>query len=480
MMNYLNKIKDLYNALSKIKFFFHGMFSFNRENVTSKPQGILQSAEDSQTKNNDQIKNNKDIEKFYDALEEQEEEFYDALEEQEEGIDTQDVAAKQQEESKIKFERTVAAHNNDAQQIVTEEKKYENNKYYSLQSGMEEKKEVDDVKTLALAFQIDAYIGTKVDLSTLKLQEIQPGRNEYSLRFTDNNGHAAILYTSNLTMYFPKFFEKHGRSYANAFTENASDYIVIGLKVPTEANILTEKASWLHPIARSIQSQIPESRSVYLPKCEKYMRLNYSMYNNNICLFLGGKATNMSGIPSETNWPIRDVLMQGRVANQIGIKVNSIENVTDANANYIKNTTDTNAYHTTAHNNKKSTPVKDYTQVGVDDVQTCKMQEPFMQPRKSQPLQSCNIEEIYICVVVAVIICMSISVYASLVVALAGLIIVEYYLLKHIGVSTQVDEVKAEQPMIKDNHVGVSSTQVDEVKEAQPMIKDNHDTALSL
>ncbi|VVC35082.1 Hypothetical protein CINCED_3A014652 [Cinara cedri] len=291
---------------------------------------------------------------------EEQEIWYDALEEQEEFFDTyeyiesdniQGVAKEKGEDNDLEYI------SNQGRDVIVEKGKCESGQYYSLQSGMKEKKEIDNTtKTLALAFQIDMrklYINNNINFSTLKLQKIQNGGDEYYLYFIDNSNNFIMFCTKSLNIYFPKHFEKrYGKSCAEIFPEreyNVCNHIIIPLEVQKEVSILTHK-SW-NPIKSSIQSNIPEINEVDLQNCDGHMNFHFDVTkSNNIHLSLTSNkiktAAIISGTPLETNWLIKDILIRGSFANQIGVnkmteievdrkrfKVNSVQNCSNHSSN---------------------------------------------------------------------------------------------------------------------------------------------------
>lgn len=324
-----NKVKGLYiDLISSIKSFFRKIFLLDEKPGMEEVQDVLEE-EAFDPKSLGQTHNSEEQEVWYDALEEQEE-FFDTHE-LIESDNVQGIAKEKGGDNDFEYI------SNQGQDVIVEEEKYESSKYYSLQSGMKEKKEIDNTtKTLALAFQIDTSklcVNNNIDFSTLKLQKIQYGGDEYYLRFIDNSNNFIMLCTKSLNMYFPKHFEKrYGKSYAEIFPEreyNVCNHIIIPLEVQKEVSILTHK-SW-NPIKASIQSNIPEINEVDLQNCDGHVHFNFDIKNsNNIHLSLKSNkiktAAIISGTPFETNWLIKDVLIRGSFANQIGInKMTEIE-----------------------------------------------------------------------------------------------------------------------------------------------------------
>ncbi|WP_353287531.1 hypothetical protein [Wolbachia endosymbiont (group B) of Gerris lacustris] len=99
-----------------------------------------------------------------------------------------------------------------------------------------------------------------------------------------------------------------------------SNDIIIPLQVPKEASILTEKFGWMNPIRVNIQSKIPDFPvNIDLKDCKNHVSFSLNS-NNTISLSLTSAkaqcAAVLSGTPTETNWPIKDILVRGNFINQ--------------------------------------------------------------------------------------------------------------------------------------------------------------------
>jgi hypothetical protein len=510
-----NMIRNLYISLIlKIKLFFHKIFFLDKNTATSESQGTFKKEKDLQTQDNEQT------EIWYDALEEQEEKYFEAQaciqsnDAQNTSVenyhDTQDKKGKQFKHIGINAQNIIAEeyfdareynvqstiesasttiekepcepieiNSDDTQNTSVDEKRYEDNKYYSLQSRMEEKKEIDDVKTLALAFQIDRIESSKnnkVDFSSLKLNKIQYGGSEYYFHCTNKNRDSIVLCTKRLNMYFPKYFAKHGKSCDKIFPEreyNFFNHIVIPLKVPKEASLLTEKAPLWNLIQLTRQSQIPELKSVYLPKYEKRMRFNLD--SDNISLSLGSMEASLLGIPQETKWPVKDILIQGSFANHIGVNkdnvksttgYNNAESIKKSSTNHTKNDEESiTGYDNVgyikrsqmeinkikAKNKIETNHANIITEISPTEVRNCTVKDAMInQPPMHVKKQSSNINKICASVIILAAVGVGISILtvsATLGVMCAGFMIIGtigYYAPQP---STQMDRIKQEQPV---------------------------------
>lgn len=210
------------------------------------------------------------------------------------------------------------------------------NKYYSLQDGLQEKNEFDRaMHTLTLAFEIEKPFSDS-DLSKFKLCELKQNGGKYTFTLEDDQKNRIELHSEYLNMYFPKYFEKHSKkgAYTELFSQEEngiSNDIIIPLQVPKEVGILTEKFGWMNFIKANIQSQIPDfPEEIDLKDCKDHV--NFSLNSNNtISLFLTSARTKfaakLSGTPIEINWPIKDVLVRGSFINQHIDKQSRVEKV---------------------------------------------------------------------------------------------------------------------------------------------------------
>lgn len=142
-------------------------------------------------------------------------------------------------------------------------------------------------------------------------------------------------------MYFPKYFEKHSkkRAYTELFSQKEnkiSNDIIIPLQVPKEVSILTEKFSWMNPIRVKIQSKIPDSpEDIDLKDCKDDVKFSFNS-NNTISLSLMSAWTKyaamLSGTPTKTTWPIKDILVRGSFINQLD-KQPRVEEVIESSYN---------------------------------------------------------------------------------------------------------------------------------------------------
>lgn len=213
-----------------------------------------------------------------------------------------------------------------------EKKEYEKNKYYSLQDGLQEKNEFDHTThTLTLAFEIEKPFPDS-DLSKFKLCELKQNGGKYTFTLEDDQKNLIELHSEYLNMYFPKYFEKHSKkvAYTQLFSQEEngiSNDIIIPLQVPKEVGILTKKFRWMN----FIKAKIPDfRRDINLKDCKDHVNF-YLNSNNTIYLFLTSApikvAAKLSGTPTETNWPIKDILVRGSFINQHIDKQTRVEKV---------------------------------------------------------------------------------------------------------------------------------------------------------
>ncbi|WP_265024709.1 hypothetical protein [Wolbachia endosymbiont (group B) of Protocalliphora azurea] len=246
--------------------------------------------------------------------------WYDSLKEQEPGEKERDLDEE---------EFFDAIENLDEEEVSAniEGKEYEKNKYYSLQDGLQEKNEFDHTThTLTLAFEIEKPFPDS-DLSKFKLCELKQNNDQKS---------RIELHSEYLNIYFPKYFEKHRKkgAYTELFSQEEngiSNDIIIPLEVPKEVGILTEKFGRMNFIKANIQSQIPDfPGDINLKDCKDHVNF-YLNSNNTISLFLTSApikfAAKLSGTPTETNWPIKDILVRGSFINQHIDKQTRVEKV---------------------------------------------------------------------------------------------------------------------------------------------------------
>ncbi|WP_341815792.1 MULTISPECIES: hypothetical protein [unclassified Wolbachia] len=217
-----------------------------------------------------------------------------------------------------------------------EKKEYEKNKYYSLQDGLQEKNEFDHTThTLTLAFEIEKPFPDS-DFSKFKLCELKQNGGKYTFTLEDDQKNRIELHSEYLNMYFPKYFEKHSKkeAYTELFSQEEngiSNDIIIPLQVPKEVGILTEKFRWMNPIRAMIQSKIPDfPEDIDLKDCKD--DVNFSLNSNNTMSFSlksakAQYAAMLSGTPTETNWPIKDILVRGSFINQHIDKQTRVEKV---------------------------------------------------------------------------------------------------------------------------------------------------------
>ncbi|AZU37771.1 hypothetical protein BBB02_04625 [Wolbachia endosymbiont of Bemisia tabaci] len=217
-----------------------------------------------------------------------------------------------------------------------EKKEYEKNKYYSLQDGLQEKDEFDRAThTLTLAFEITKPLPDS-DLSKFKLCELKQNGDKYTFILENDQKNRIELHSEYLNIYFPKYFEKHSRkgAYTELFSQEENEIrndIIIPLQVPKEVSILTEKFGWMNPIRAKIKSKIPDyPEDIDLKDCKDHVNF-YLNSNNTISLFLTSApikfAARLSGTPTETNWPIKDILVRGSFINQHIDKQTRVEKV---------------------------------------------------------------------------------------------------------------------------------------------------------
>lgn len=208
------------------------------------------------------------------------------------------------------------------EQENSERKEYDENKCYNLQDGLQEKNEFDHTThTLTLAFAIEKPLPDS-DLSKFKLCELKQNGGKYTFTLEDDQKNRIELHSEYLNMYFPKYFEKHSKkgAYTELFSQEEngiSNDIIIPLQVPKEASILTKELNWL---IRKVVGEIPDfPKEIDLKDCKDHV--NFSLNSNNTISFslTSAKAqcaAVLSGTPTETNWPIKDVLVRGNFINQ--------------------------------------------------------------------------------------------------------------------------------------------------------------------
>ena len=255
------------------------------------------------------------VENTIEAKVNEEDVWYDSLKEQEPGEKERDLDEE---------EFFDAIENLDEEEVSAniEGKEYEKNKYYSLQDGLQEKNEFDHTThTLTLAFEIEKPFPDS-DLSKFKLCELKKNGDKYTFILENDQKNRIELHSEYLNIYFPKYFEKHRKkgAYTELFSQEEnriSNDIIIPLQVPKEASILTKECNWL---IRKVVGEIP-----YYPvgKSLEYCRsrVNFFLNLNNIMSFSlksakAQYAAMLSGTPTETNWPIKDILVRGSFINQ--------------------------------------------------------------------------------------------------------------------------------------------------------------------
>ncbi|OAM04838.1 MAG: hypothetical protein TV41_01205 [Wolbachia endosymbiont of Dactylopius coccus] len=255
------------------------------------------------------------VENTIEAKVNEEDVWYDSLKEQEPGEKERDLDEE---------EFFDAIENLDEEEVSAniEGKEYEKNKYYSLQDGLQEKNEFDHTAhTLTLAFEIEKPFPDS-DLSKFKLCELKQNGDKYTFILENDQKNRIELHSEYLNIYFPKYFEKHRKkgAYTELFSQEEnriSNDIIIPLQVPKEASILTKECNWL---IRKVVGEIP-----YYPvgKSLEYCRsrVNFFLNLNNIMSFSlksakAQYAAMLSGTPTETNWPIKDILVRGSFINQ--------------------------------------------------------------------------------------------------------------------------------------------------------------------
>ncbi|WP_264375861.1 MULTISPECIES: hypothetical protein [unclassified Wolbachia] len=255
------------------------------------------------------------VENTIEAKVNEEDVWYDSLKEQEPGEKERDLDEE---------EFFDAIENLDEEEVSAniEGKEYEKNKYYSLQDGLQEKNEFDHTThTLTLAFEIEKPFPDS-DLSKFKLCELKQNGDKYTFILENDQKNRIELHSEYLNIYFPKYFEKHRKkgAYTELFSQEEnriSNDIIIPLQVPKEASILTKECNWL---IRKVVGEIP-----YYPvgKSLEYCRgrVNFFLNLNNIMSFSlksakAQYAAMLSGTPTETNWPIKDILVRGSFINQ--------------------------------------------------------------------------------------------------------------------------------------------------------------------
>ncbi|WP_407512721.1 hypothetical protein [Wolbachia endosymbiont of Trichogramma kaykai] len=224
-----------------------------------------------------------------------------------------------------------------------EKKEYEKNKYYSLQDGLQEKNEFDHTThTLTLAFKIEKPFPDS-DLSKFKLCELKQNGDKYTFVLENDQKNRIELHSEYLNIYFPKYFEKHSKkgAYSELFSQEESrirNDIIILLQVPKEASILTKECNWL---IRKVIGEIPDYLvGKSLEHCRSHANFSLNL-NNTISLFLTSElmklAAKSSGTPTETNWPIKDIIVRGGFINQLIDKQTRVEKVIEPyiDKNYI-------------------------------------------------------------------------------------------------------------------------------------------------
>ena len=269
------------------------------------------------------------VENTIEAKVNEEDVWYDSLKEQEPGEKERDLDEE---------EFFDAIENLDEEEVSAniEGKEYEKNKYYSLQDGLQEKNEFDHTThTLTLAFEIEKPFPDS-DLSKFKLCELKQNGDKYTFILENDQKNRIELHSEYLNIYFPKYFEKHRKkgAYTELFSQEEnriSNDIIIPLQVPKEVGILTEKFRWMNPIRAMIQSKIPDfPEDIDLKDCKD--DVNFSLNSNNTMSFSlksakAQYAAMLSGTPTETNWPIKDILVRGSFINQHIDKQTRVEKV---------------------------------------------------------------------------------------------------------------------------------------------------------
>ncbi|WP_264336761.1 MULTISPECIES: hypothetical protein [unclassified Wolbachia] len=214
-----------------------------------------------------------------------------------------------------------------------EKKEYEKNQYYSLQDSLQEKNEFDHAThTLTLAFEIEKPFPDS-DLSKFKLCELKQNGDKYTFVLENDQKNRIELHSEYLNIYFPKYFEKHSKkgAYTELFSQEEnriSNDIIIPLQVPKEASILTKECNWL---IRKVVGEIPDYPvGKSLEYCRS--RVNFFLNLNNTMSFSlksakAQYAAMLSGTPTETNWPIKDILVRGSFINQHIDKQTRVEKV---------------------------------------------------------------------------------------------------------------------------------------------------------
>ncbi|OCA05968.1 hypothetical protein, partial [Wolbachia endosymbiont of Trichogramma pretiosum] len=220
-----------------------------------------------------------------------------------------------------------------------EKKEYEKNKYYSLQDSLQEKNEFDHTThTLTLTFKIEKPFPDS-DLSKFKLCELKQNVDKCTFFLENDQKNRIELYSKYLNIYFPKYFEKHSKkgAYNELFSQQEngiSNDIIILLQVPKEASILTKECNW---ITINFVGKIPD---YLVGKSSKYCG-NYVNFflksNNTISLLLTSEliklAAKSSGIPTQTNWPIKDIIVRGSFINQLIDKQTRVEKAIEPSIN---------------------------------------------------------------------------------------------------------------------------------------------------
>lgn len=239
------------------------------------------------------------------VIKEEQEVWFDALETQE-------------DEQEIWFD---ALGNVESEHVNADNQITKENDGYSLLQNINKAREKVNNRTLALAFQVEK--DTRIaNFSNLKLQNIYHTKNTVSLEFTDDNNNRSVLYSKTLNVYLPKHFNNHkNRFFDEVFSESQysiSNHIVILLQVPEELDFITDNpSSYQRKILKATINKfinIPESKSINLSKYEGKVKLS-SIEGNNILLEIKEQFCKFIPIPTETIWPITDVLIANRILN---------------------------------------------------------------------------------------------------------------------------------------------------------------------
>lgn len=298
------KIKGFKDLFNKIRLIWISLIFKIKNFFSDNTDKSSNTSSNKQNENGDEIDSEGEQEVWYDALEE----------------------LTEQELDEDEYFDTVEHLNEQEANVNNKGKECEENKYYSLQDGLQEKTEFDRAThTLALAFEINEPRpgNFNTDLSKFKLCELKQNGNKYTFTLEDDQKNRREFHSEYLNMYFPQYFNKcsEKRTYTGLFSpkENrVSNDIILPLQVPKEVSILTKEFGWMNP-RKVIQSTIPNSpMDVYLRDCKDHVNF-YLNSNNTISLSLTSmeakSAAILSGTPTETKWPIKDVLIRDGFAN---------------------------------------------------------------------------------------------------------------------------------------------------------------------